>query len=86
MARSLQERGEGLYMVMVEVKEPEKYARSLEAKGVQVDQVAAENGRTIGGRPKPPIPEGITHFVIGPRDTHGVLWAFGRLGTQTLTM
>lgn len=86
MARALQQKGEGLYMITVHVGDPERYAKTLEAKGVNIDRVVPESGKLVSGPRKAPIPAGTFHGLIHPSHTHGVLWEFGSFDNQTLTM
>ena len=86
LARSLKQYGEGLYGVTVDVKDPEQYAKSLDAKGVKVQRVAVEKGKTLAGRSKAPAPTEANYFIIDPSRTHGVPWKFARFGMQTEVM
>ena len=61
VARFIQRRGEGLYLITLEVDNLEGYVKGLEAKVVQVIWDAVEPGS------RPP------HPIIHPRSTHGVL-------------
>ncbi len=78
MARALRQRGEGLYMVTVDVDDPVAYTKGLEAKGIRVDRFEPEMGRVVDGPSKPPFPAGTVHAMIDPAYTHGVLWEVGR--------
>ncbi len=86
MVRILQRRGEGLYLVTVDVVDTEKYARGLEAKGVKINWETPDAGEVVGG-PKKPAKRAAesTQPYIDPSSAHGVLWKLTRFGTPLLT-
>ncbi|MBI2916619.1 MAG: VOC family protein [Chloroflexi bacterium] len=61
IGRFIQRRGEGLYLITLEVDNMEQYARDLEAKGVRVIWDVVEPGS-----------QG-PHPIVHPRSAHGVL-------------
>lgn len=61
IARFIQRRGEGLYLITLEMDNMEQYAKGLEAKGVRVIWDVVEPGS------KAP------HPIIHPRSAHGVV-------------
>ena len=86
MARVLQRRGEGLYLVTVDVVDPEKYAKGLEAKGVKIDWDPPDEGEVVGGPKKPARrPAETTQPFINPSSAYGVLWKLSRFGSPLLT-
>ncbi len=87
MARTLQRRGEGLYHITVDVADPEKYAKGLEAKGVKIDWEEPDEGEVVSGPRKPakkPQPISAQPF-IPPSSAHGILWKLSRFGSPLLT-
>ncbi len=87
MARILQRRGEGLYNVTVDVTDPEKYAKGLEAKGVKIDWDEPDEGEVTGGPKRParrPAATAAQPF-INASSAHGVLWKLTRFGGPLLT-
>lgn len=81
LARTLQQFGEDLYSVTVDVKDPAKYARELEARGVKVQRTPVDNGRTLSGHSKPKLAEDTILYTMDPSCTHGVPWEFRRFGS-----
>lgn len=59
VAKFLAERGEGMYLLSLEVDDLAAAARELEAKGISVTVVDGPNGDRLG--------------FLGPGKTHGVL-------------
>ncbi len=80
IARFLQRRGEGLYLIHVDMADPVAYAKGLEAKGVSVHWEAARPGVDVAGiemsqrSQRPPSPEPRVNAMIPPGAAHGVLW------------
>ncbi len=87
MARVLQLRGEGLYFITVDVVDPEKYARGLEAKGAKIDWDAPDDGEVTGGPKRPAKRPAATtpQPFINASSAHGVLWRLTPFGTPPLT-
>ncbi len=87
MARALQRRGEGLYHMTVDVVDPEKYAKGLEAKGVKIDWDTPDDGEVTGGPKKPAKRPAATapQPVINASSAHGVIWKLTRFGDSPLT-
>ena len=86
MARVLQLRGEGLYHVTVDVADPEKYARGLEAKGVKIEWDPPDEGEVTSGAKRQAARSAATaQPFINASSAHGVLWKLTRFGSPLLT-
>ncbi len=88
MKRFLQSRGEGLYLITVDVDDPEGYAKSLEAKGVRIAWDVVSQIQQVGGAPRAhqaPSGKRQVHPLIHPRNTHGILWELSTAGTPSLS-
>ena len=86
MARALRLYGEGLYFVTVDVTDPEKYARGLEAKGVKIDWDPLDQGEvTNGAKKKARRSVATAQPFISAGSAHGVLWKLTRSGAAPLT-